>query len=284
MGKKINIVISVAVLLVIGAGYLVYAQEINTNVVDLSADLKNWALEVARGNVKGHSAVQKFGASDSVGTTFEDVWDLGGKYYWRDTATTLNLSSSSTADTWGGTGAWQLQIQGLDSNYDLQTETINLSGQTPVQTTKSYIRVFRMLVTQAGTTKSNEGMVYLGESATITNGVPDDLTKQSAHIHIDHAQTLMALYTIPNGYTGYLVKGWATSGAGKNTEVHFHARPFGGADNLKFDFDMLDYAFIYEYGIPLEVPEKTDLWVEAKVDSGTTKVSSGFDIVLIANT
>ena len=45
-----------------------------------------------------------------------------------------------------GTGARTVLIEGLDENYDIQSETVTMDGTTNVVTTNTYIRLFRMTV------------------------------------------------------------------------------------------------------------------------------------------
>jgi hypothetical protein len=77
-------------------------------------------LAIAKGEVNGYSVVHKFGANFDIdnGSEPETVWTGGGLYPWSSLATaqTLYVLSESSEDT--GT----LEIQGLDENYNLQTE------------------------------------------------------------------------------------------------------------------------------------------------------------------
>lgn len=95
-------------------------------------------------------------------------------------------------------------------------------------------------------------------------------------------QSLMAVYTIPAGYTGLVIKGKASCWKGKEVEVNFRGRPIGGVFNLYHSFYIYEASYEYEFGVPLAIPEKTDIFVEAKSDIAT-KVSAVFDIILIKN-
>lgn len=245
---------------------------------------REFYLEVAKGNIARHTAERKFGHNESVGTTNEVIWDGEGDYNWLASAQTINLSSSSDADNGGtATGALTLTIYGLDANYALQNETKTLNGQTIVTTDNTYRRIYRLIIaTEGSTAMANTGDIY-AYTGTESSGVPNTATQIYAKIGATHGQTLMTPYTVPAGKTAYLASGWATSGAGKNAGVQFFARPDGGARNLKFDFDILDADFAPPITLPLVFPEKTDVWVEAKVGAGTTKVSAGYDFILIDN-
>ena len=139
-----------------------------------------------------------------------------------------------------------------------------------------------MKVEYSGSTNENIGEVYLFKG-TSASGVPDDLTLIIAHIHPNHGQTLMALYTIPAGKTGYMSNAYVTSAAAKTTTFQMFARPFGKSNNLKFNIDIKDADVNHKWNTPLKFDEKTDIWTQAKVDAGTTRVSAGFDLILVDN-
>ena len=244
---------------------------------------KDFLLEVSKGNVTGHSVEDKFAASQSIGTSMEVIWEEGGSYNWLASALTLNITSTDANDTSAGTGAQTLTIYGLDSDFAIQSETISMNGLTIVNTANTYRRIYRMIVNTEGSSASaNTGKIYCF-SGTETSGVPDDTTKIYASIISQNGQTLMSPYTVPASKTAYLINEWSTSGAGKNAGIQFFHRPLGKARNIKIDFDILDSSFLKPFTAFLSIAEKTDIWVEGKVNTGTTKISAGYDLLLIDN-
>jgi hypothetical protein len=252
------------------------------NVVNLASEVQDYFLSIAKGNVAGTSSINKFGANDDVSTSYEDIWDGGGTYVWPAAASLYNITSTDTDDVLGGTGAHNVSIQGLDANYNLITETINLNGQTHVPTVNQYLRVFRMKVEYSGSSNVNEGNIYLFKGTSST-GTPDDLTLVIAKIQSLQGQTLMSLYTIPAGKTGYMSNAYVTSAATKTTTFQLFARPLGKSENIKFNIDIKDADVNHKWSVPLVFTEKTDIWTQAKIDVGSTRVSSGFDIILVDN-
>ena len=75
-------------------------------------------LQVARDQISYHEGVHKFGFYDSVDTSLTTIWSQGGVYSYLSGASTLYISSSSTADTGAGTGARTLTVSGVDNNFD----------------------------------------------------------------------------------------------------------------------------------------------------------------------
>jgi len=259
-----------------------YFTQANTNIVNLEPQT-NYYLEVARGNINGVSSVNKFSSNPSVGTTFEDLWDLGGDYVFLPIGQpkTLNVTSSSALDTFGSGGTWNVNIIGLDENYNEYSEIINLNGQSPNTTTGQFIRVFEAIVITTGN-GNNAGDIYLSYDTGFTAGVPTNLSKVLAMIQTGHGQTLMSQYTIPSGKEGYILRGYATSAGNKNVQVQSFRRPYNSSKNVRFDFDLLNGNLNYEFSIPSgPIEEKTDIFIRAKGDTGTTRVSAGFDLVLV---
>jgi hypothetical protein len=147
-------------------------------------------LQVGRGMITGHQPVQIFGYSTTVGSTaLGPLWEglslSGGTYTYPSSAGQVVLVSSSASDT----SALSVQIQGLDSNYNLLSETIALNGTSNVTSVNSYLRINGLFVTNG----TNVG--------TITAKIA---TVLYAQINPGVGQTQMAIYTVPSGYSFYL--------------------------------------------------------------------------------
>lgn len=166
-------------------------------------------LALAKGDIPGHTHINKFGKAGDIDIAdgFVDVWDGAGEanadksYTYSSTADIDSLSSSNAGDT------QDIEVQGLDTNYDLVTQTITLSGQTRVALTTDLVRVFRM---ENVGSSDIAGSVYCYVNGAITAGVPDTSADIRAIIQGSFNQTLMALYTVPNGKTAYMKNYWAS--------------------------------------------------------------------------
>ena len=101
---------------------------------------KEWYMEVKKGNIPGHSIVNKFGAGN-VGTTLTPVC-ISGTYQNPITATALEFVSSSVNDTSAGTGAREVTVIGLDSNWEEVSQTVTTNGTTPVALSTNLIRLY----------------------------------------------------------------------------------------------------------------------------------------------
>lgn len=240
-------------------------------------------LEVSKGNVKGHSIIHKFAHNPDIddGDT-EDVWDFGGTYTYLTTGTILYVSSSNAGDT------QEIEIQGLDADYRLQTISVTLQGQTKTQvgTGETWSRVFRMI--NNGSTDL-AGILYIYEDDTLTGGVPDTDSKVKGQINNGFNQTLMSQYCSPANKHGYLFQGYASlafePGFFSTTAIatiDFKARPFGGVFQTKEFVSVSNGApFVLPFPIPLMFPPKTDFKVRATSSAANVGVSVGYDILLI---
>ena len=159
---------------------------------------QDFMLAVARGKIPGASTVEKFGQNEGLTTSYEDIWDVGGTYIYPadGVADITHIVSTDNADT------EEIEVQGLSSDGTLTIQTKALTGQTPVQLDTALWRVFRL---------KNEGAIDLAgtvcasDNAGATAGVPDGVCY--AQIVNGNNQTLMSLYTIPLGKTGYIYQG-----------------------------------------------------------------------------
>ena len=244
-------------------------------------------LQVARGQVAYHESVYKFGNNAAVANVTETIWQQGGLYSYLSAASVLKVSSSSANDTSAGTGARTVELFGLDGDYNEINEVVTLNGQTAVNSTQSYLRINRMIVRSAGSGGSNAGIIYAG-TGTVTAGVPANIY---ATINGDGTnQTLMALWTVPAGYTGYLMQYDVSNGTTSNTpavcKLTLVARPLGEVFQSK-DVKSLTTGMHIENTliVPVKFAEKTDIEVRAVSSSAsvTFDISAAFEIIYIKN-
>ena len=243
-------------------------------------------LQVARGQISWHYPQFKFGFNPDVDNALETVWAEGGLYGYLSAASVLKVSSSSTDDAAAGTGARTVQLYGLDADYNEINEIVTLNGQTSVNSVNSFLRINRMVIRSAGSGEINAGVVYAGTGA-VTSGVPDN---KYATIAVGDGQTLMALWTVPAGYTAYLFQTHVTAActtSNKLLTATIVARPFGEVFQVKDKFGIqIDGGDINQiYHFPIKFDEKTDIEVRAISDAGSAnaEVSANLDIIYIKN-
>ena len=221
-----------------------------------------FGISVSRGLVEDFSGIQKFGYNSAVGTSFETIWDGGGDYTFITSAGTATATSSDTDDNTG-----TVEIQGLDSNYDLATETLTIGGSAG---TTSFIRVFRAILKTANTGDTNVGTITITVSSTTV-----------AQIQPTYGQTLMAVYTVPRNHNAYLVQLDVGSSKDLENEIKFRIKSIdnGNAWNTRSFITTRGGFTEKNYHVPEIIVGKTDIEMRAK-SSATSSVSGGFELFL----
>ena len=244
-------------------------------------------LQVSRGQISYHKTNFKFGFNLDIDNSLETIWAQGGLYTYLSSASTLYISSSSTADDAASTGARTATVSGLDANYDEVSVTVDLDGQNGVQlgSANNWIRVNRIAVDTAGSGGQNAGVLYVGTEASPSSGVP---TNKYATVAIGDNQTLMAIWTVPAGYTAYLTQldvTVATEQNNKYATISTLARPFGGVFNVVDRFVKSESSHHQEFSFPLKFTEKTDIEIRGIASSAAADcaVSAALDFIYIAN-
>lgn len=282
--------------------YLVYADTSTSPwtfypVFDSSGTMRifnksDYYLEVAKGTITSHSSENKFGHNPTIttGTDPEDVWSGGGIYnFYPDTSKIIIVVSDSSADTVGGAGALTAVVIGLDSAWNVQSETVVLAGSDSVALLKTYRRIYRAYVATAGSDGTNNG--------SLTFSIDQSVDTVAAIIAAGDGQTQQAIYTIPNNKTGYILNWYAgvSKGGGATVyggEVKLKTRtnpPWyalaGNAWQTKGQIELITSGgswWQHDYGIPAAVlPERTDIRIECVEVTGTLGIVGGFDIVLV---
>ena len=138
--------------------------------------------------------IHKFGTNPDIdtGSDPEDIWAAGGLYVFPSAADTTTIVSDSADDDGDpvGTGARTVLIQGLDSSWNRQSETVTLNGTSAVTLANEYLRVNGVIVASAGSGETNAGELIIAVDGTTV-----------AVVVAGFSQTRQAVYSVPNDYT-----------------------------------------------------------------------------------
>lgn len=230
-----------------------------------------FGFDASVGLITGVSVVRKFGYNYSVGTAYEDVWNQGGTYTYQSSASTMYVSSSDAGDT--GT----MTVEGLDTNWDEQTQSVTLSGQSQVEVGSglTWIRVFRAFNT-GGTEFA--GDIYVAETDSLTGGVPDTDSKIKAKITSPEEQTKMALWSVPAGKTLYITSIYAgTRSKDKGLRFGLYVREFGKTFLDKRLLTAFNGHQHYAYDFPEVIAAKSDVKIRALSDIAGAECEGGFE-------
>lgn len=237
--------------------------------------------EISAGLKPGFSCVNKFGENpNSAIGTIDDLWDNGGTYTWATTADITTVSQD--VDQVAMRGA-TIEVQGLDTNFDLVVQNVTLDATdttTAVTLSTALKRVFRKKVLADVVSTSDIRSHNVGDTITYSN------------IQAGNNQTLMALYTIPNGKTAYLTCYYATVTPStvldpKSTEFRLWTADRASSYEFQVKHQVglptAGNPFQYCFSPYFKVEQKTDIKLTALCDSKAGHVHGGFDLILVDN-
>lgn len=231
-------------------------------------------LDIATGAITGYVGVHKFGAA-TIGASEVTIWDGANDYPFPSSASQLDVQSDDVNDTSDGTGARTVTIQGLDSNWSSIEETLSLNGTTPVITSASFLRVFRAWVNTAGSGSTAAGEITIENTGVVI-----------AKILVGNNQTLMCVYTIEAGCTGYTMGAHASVDSGKSVELTFKVRDNSITDSV---FRSKEIIQLYQTNthtapfVPTILPEKTDIKIQGLASGAGTAIGVSFNLILVPN-
>jgi hypothetical protein len=235
-----------------------------------------WYVQVARGLVPGCSSVNIFGYNSAMGTTACLVWELGNvptQYVYPTAAVQLSIVSSSASDT----SAKSILIVGLDSSYNVISETKTLNGTSAVTTVNSYFRVNSVIMTNS----VNTGAITVTSSSPSASNV---VAKIDAGIGKNQA----ALYTVPAGYTlyGNRFSGFSSEAGGGNNYSLWIAKSSNAVTGQSFTIAQSPYAnnYLIQRTTPFTFAEKTDIQWQGLNGTGSHPLGVNVEGVLISNT
>ena len=268
----------------------VHSSEPNTNSLEMAMDYNSVGQPVIRtvgGDIynsinlpAGFGQIHKFGAVPAMSQdTNGTIWDENDTIYPWSTigaGSTLgvkvvqpNNENTTSNDLSGDT----VEIQGLDVNFNVITETVTISGATAT-TTNTFYRVYRAIYANTLDVANPKRILIQVGSTTV------------AKLLEGVGQTLMSIYTIPAGFTGYLMRldvtaqGTAT-GSFKLFVKEFPSPNFGVKHIA--EVNGVGGPYQLEYPIPQSFPEKSDIDARMHTLSNNGRYTCTFDILLVEN-
>lgn len=226
---------------------------------------------VGENKLPGVSQINEFGQNPTLGTSRATLMDANIMYNWMDTAQQLKIYSDDVADDVTGTGAQKVYLNGLDSNWNMINETVDLDGTNTVTTTKSFLRLNGIKVLQAGSGETNQGQIDVDDQSDNT------ITQIPVNYGLGFGKAHAAVYTIPNHWNGYLI-GWHTSErSNSGIKVELWIRYID--DNIWHvdrEAVLVGNEFERRFCIPICVPAKTDIELRAISAQAGAYVVGGF--------
>jgi hypothetical protein len=227
-------------------------------------------LNVAKGIHPDVTYEHKTGYIQAGFSNGDTVWEDGSTYPWASLANTETLYIDSSTNNATDRGL-PIVIVGLDSSYNVQTEEITIDASnstTPVATTKQFKRINNVYVDNGVTNEGDITVRVTNGSGTLVEIIPAGF-----------GRSMTAVYTVPAGYTGYLIKGSASCTSA--SVVGFYVRYFEEGFKLQHVGVSDSGQYTYDFPIPLPFPEKTDMDIRGIIGAGRCSVN--WDMILYTN-
>lgn len=198
----------------------------------------------------------------------------------------LKVSSTNVNDNGTGIGARWVVVDGLDENWELQSELVVLNGQTPVLTTGTYLRTEGIAIIAYGSNvnaigdPSSLGEIKIGYG-TVTAGTPQYILDC---INIGDTTSRSAIFTVPAGFTAYMDR-FTFFNEPRNNNLSIQINPWlklNGNPPLNFHgkFNPLwVYGALENIQVPVVLPEKTDFQIRAYNDKSQAQFVSSYSLI-----
>lgn len=241
---------------------------------------------VGAGFIPGVYSINKFGYNGDIDTTTdpEDVWGAGGVYTGFPTGNpeTVEVFSSSAEDdedeaTPPGTGAYSVRIFGLETalSKNYTSEDITLTGTVAATSTKTWYRINRMFILEAGSSGSNVGTITCRHTTTTSNVF--------FVLPATYGQSVVACWTVPHDNTFLLDRiavAMSRPGSGVGSaQVALQTRESGtGAWRTREFYSITNsYDVVENYQYPIRITGLTDVRIRVLVVSANdTRVQAAF--------
>jgi len=255
------------------------AVDATTGAILTAAGTPDFLSSAAAGLITGATVAFAIGhvSGLAMATAPVDICEQGIIFPFLSDASNLSLVSASANDTISGTGAQVILIQGLDSDWNILEETVQLNGTTSVSTVNAFLRVNLIAVLQAGSNGTNAGDITITASDSSIQGI----------IRAGIGDNQQAVYSIPNNYVGiliaaqYSIAGQITTSFG---QVALTANVFGQSARVVGVRSDLLSGFPYNEAVLIGYPNPPMTDVTARVLSvgqDNSEISGGFTILLL---
>lgn len=213
-------------------------------------------IHLARGLVHNAESLNIFGTTGDlahiVTGSYRTPWELPSDYVFPSSALTMSLVSTAADNV-------PVLINGLDANWDIQTEVVTLTGITPVTTTKQFLRINDVIITAGNATGA----------ITVTNG-----GVTYAKINAGTGRNQAGIFTVPRGHCFFLerIDAFCTDANGGKA-AQFRNFLDTHPDSVTRELRVANTTFFNTMNIVRRIPfkydEKTDIKMQLKSLSGS---------------
>ena len=225
--------------------------------------------DIARLNIEEATPLNLFGYNESVGTTYETIWNFGGQYTFPVSAVVMSVASSSAADT-----SKPIKVTGLNDKCEVISEIITtnaVDGTTPVAGTLSFYRINQVL----NLTGTHAGNI------SVTNG-----GTTYGYIAAGEGISQACVYTVPAEHSIYLFRIDLNSATANSNQYLTLRNKTTSSTGLIVNTARATSATTqssYDRQVPFRINEKTDFEFDCKSSNSTNEVAIFVEAVLLKN-
>jgi len=221
-------------------------------------------LNISRGLIKDAELRNIFGYNSLIGTEYIAAWEVNAAYVYPNAASIMSANSSSASDT-----SVTVRVVGLDQNYNIIAENININGTSQVTTTNEFFRI-NDVITIAGNAVGN---------ITLSN---NSITY--ARVSANTGRNQASIFTVPAGYEFHLyrIDAFCASALQNNRILFFRnfVQTHTGVRLQVAQTTFLEKMNIRRI-IPFKYNEKTDIQLQVRSSAGTQEVGVFAEGVLL---
>jgi len=171
--------------------------------------VSDFYLEVKKGNVPGHTLIQKFGSCVYTGASGWKVISTSLTYPTPTALTSLEIVSDSIQDIHPdngvGTGMFSVNVLGISTGWVDAEEIVKLNGTTAVPLSNQYYRNYRLEGYLSGTYASPGGSSHNSTITIRESGAGATWSNIISETGFGLGQSEIGVYTIAAGEIGYLM-------------------------------------------------------------------------------
>lgn len=262
----------------------------------------NFFLEASKDLVPKHSVINLRGQNTDVDTSTvpETVTGLGSIYEFitydtsapNNGAQYLKVSSTSTDDTFSGSGAMRVLLEGLDENFKQISEVVPMNGTGSVSTAQRFLRLNSIVLDCAGSGEKNVGTIAVVNSAAASHTL--------GTIRPGEGKMHQAVFTVPANHSAYILEIQGSmsrsSAAGvailslitREPKQRTTLSGFFGENMVRLTHHSLSLQddgnriFNKLFALPIKVPQLSDILVDCTyVSANNTSVNADLSIILV---
>lgn len=252
------------------------AREIDGKLRVASDGWGDFRFSLATDKVLGLSTREIYGDNQDINGTLEPIWNTGGNFPYPTSAQTVSLVSTSANDDAANVGVREVRVEYLDDNFETKIVDVETDGTNSVQVATDFFRLQSMRALSVGANGDAEGAITLAYGANTV-----------ATIAAETNEARNSQFTVPAGYTAYLVGAGIAASKNKDLMFQFESRDASNANSpflVGDELSLFESSMYFELPTFYVIPEKYDIRIRAvSLAAGNAKASTTYHLILRNN-